>query len=72
MNIKHDLYNIYKDFFYVGNKVYIKGYLNSYFDKSKNNNIFITVTNISNNPKMCNYPDVKKELFEELQIDMKD
>lgn len=46
LNIKRDLYTMYKDFFVKGNKVYIKGYLNSY---SANNGIhnFITVTNIS-------------------------
>ena len=46
LNIKRDLYTMYKDFFVKGNKVYVKGYLNSY---SGNNGIhnFITVTNIS-------------------------
>ncbi len=46
LNIKRDLYTKYKDFFVKGNKVYVKGYLNSY---SGNNGIhnFITVTNIS-------------------------
>ena len=39
LNISRNLYEIYKDFFVKGNKVYIKGYLNSY----------ITNRNISNN-----------------------
>ena len=30
LNINRNLYEIYKDFFVKGNKVYIKGYLNSY------------------------------------------
>lgn len=48
LNINRNLYEIYKDFFVKGNKVYIKGYLNSY---SLNNKIqsFITVIDISNN-----------------------
>lgn len=48
LNINRNLYEIYKDFFVKGNKVYIKGYLNSY---SLNNKIqsFITVSDIANN-----------------------
>lgn len=48
LNIKRDLYTIYKDFFIKGNRVYIKGYLNSY---SSNNKIqsFITVNDIADN-----------------------
>ena len=48
LNINRNLYEIYKDFFVKGNKVYIKGYLNSY---SSNNKIqsFITVSDIANN-----------------------
>ncbi|MCI6931719.1 MAG: hypothetical protein MR765_01060 [Tenericutes bacterium] len=48
LNINRNLYEIYKDFFVKGNKVYIKGYLNSY---SSNNKIqsFITVIDIANN-----------------------
>lgn len=48
LNINRNLYEIYKDFFVKGTKVFIKGYLNSY---SSNNNIrlFITVLDISNN-----------------------
>lgn len=47
LNINRNLYEIYKDFFVKGNKVYIKGYLNSY---SSNNKIqsFITVVDIAN------------------------
>ena len=54
LNINRNLYEIYKDFFVKGNKVYIKGYLNSY---SSNNKIqsFITVIDIANN-----YDDILK------------
>jgi len=54
LNINRNLYEIYKDFFVKGNKVYIKGYLNSY---SLNNKIqsFITVIDIANN-----YDDILK------------
>ena len=54
LNINRNLYEIYKDFFVKGNKVYIKGYLNSY---SFNNKIqsFITVIDIANN-----YDDILK------------
>ena len=34
-HIYEDLYNIYKDLFYKGNKIFVKGYLNSYTDKDK-------------------------------------
>lgn len=49
LNIKNDLYSIYKDLFYKGNIIFIKGYNNSYIDKNKNIKPFITVTNVSNN-----------------------
>lgn len=54
LNINRNLYEIYKDFFVKGNKVYIKGYLNSY---SSNNKIqsFITVVDIAND-----YDDILK------------
>ena len=54
LNINRNLYEIYKDFFVKGNKVYIKGYLNSY---SSNNKIqsFITVIDIADN-----YDDILK------------
>ena len=47
-NINRNLYEIYKDFFVKGTRVFIKGYLNSY---SSNNNIklFITVLDIADN-----------------------
>ena len=48
LNINRNLYEIYKNFFVKGTKVFIKGYLNSY---SSNNNIklFITVLDIADN-----------------------
>lgn len=48
LNVNRNLYEIYKDFFVKGTKVFIKGYLNSY---SFNNNIklFITVLDIADN-----------------------
>ena len=48
LNINRNLYEIYKDFFVKGNKVFIKGYLNSY---ALNNKIqsFITVVDITDN-----------------------
>lgn len=48
LNINRNRYEIYKDFFVKGTKVFIKGYLNSY---SSNNNIklFITVLDIADN-----------------------
>ncbi len=49
LNISRELYNIYQDYFTKGNKVFIKGYLNSYVDKNKKIQSFITVTDISNN-----------------------
>ena len=50
LNIKRNLYEIYKDLFYKGNKIFIKGYLNSYVDMNKDIKSFISVTDISNNP----------------------
>lgn len=46
LNINRNLYNKYKDFFVIGNRIFIKGYQNSY---SINNNIcnFITVLDIA-------------------------
>ena len=49
LNINRNLYETYKDFFVKGNKVFIKGYLNSYSDSSGRIQNFITVTDISNN-----------------------
>lgn len=45
-NINRNLYEIYKDFFVKGTKVFIKGYLNSYITNNKIQS-FITVTDIS-------------------------
>lgn len=50
LNISRELFNIYQDLFFKGNKVFVKGYLNSYIDKDKKIQSFITVTDISNNP----------------------
>lgn len=50
LNISRELYNTYQDYFVKGNKVFIKGYLNSYIDKNKHIQSFITTTDISNNP----------------------
>ena len=47
-NINRNLYEIYKDFFVKGTKVFIKGYLNSYITNNKIQS-FITVTDIANN-----------------------
>lgn len=49
LNISRELFNIYQDLFFKGNKVFIKGYLNSYIDKDKKIQSFISVTDISNN-----------------------
>ena len=46
LNINRDLYNKYKDFFVKGKKVYVRGYLNSFLDKSNKIQNFITVTDI--------------------------
>ena len=49
-NISRELFNTYQDLFFKGNKVFVKGYLNSYIDQNKKIQSFITVTDISNNP----------------------
>ena len=54
LNINRNLYEIYKDFFVKGNKVFIKGYLNSYVLNNKIQS-FITVVEISDN-----YDDILK------------
>ena len=46
LNINRDLYNKYKYFFVKGKKVYVRGYLNSFSDKNKKIQNFITVTDI--------------------------
>ena len=50
LNISRELYNIFNDYFYKDNKVFIKGFLNSYIDKNKIIKSFITVTEIADNP----------------------
>lgn len=48
LNISRDLYYENLDYFFVNNKVFIKGYLNSYSVNNRMQN-FITVTKISDN-----------------------
>lgn len=50
LNISRELFDAYQDLFFKGNKVFIKGYLNSYIDQNKKIQSFITVTDISTNP----------------------
>lgn len=50
LNISRELFNIYQDLFFKGNKVFVKGYLNSYIDQNKKIQSFISATDISNNP----------------------
>ncbi len=50
LNISRELFNTYQDLFFKSNKVFVKGYLNSYIDQNKKIQSFITVTDISNNP----------------------
>ncbi|MBQ9182101.1 MAG: hypothetical protein IJ134_05680, partial [Bacilli bacterium] len=49
-HIYEDLYNIYKDLFYKNNKLFVKGYLNSYTDKDNKIVTYVKVTDVSNNP----------------------
>lgn len=49
LNISREFYYIYKDYFVKDNKIYIKGYLNSYIDKNKTIKSFITVTDVASN-----------------------
>lgn len=49
LNISRKLFNTYQDYFIKGNKVFVKGYLNSYTDQNKKIQSFITVTDIFNN-----------------------
>lgn len=51
LNVKSDLYNIYKDLFFKDNSIYIKGYMNSYIDKNKIIKSFITVTDVGESYK---------------------
>ena len=55
LNISRELYYIYKDYFVKDNKIYIKGYLNSYIDKNKTIKSFITVTDVASNRKEILY-----------------
>ena len=50
LNISRELFNTYQNFLIKGNKVFVKGYLNSYIDRDKKIQSFITTTDISNNP----------------------
>lgn len=50
LNISRELYNTYKDLFLKGNKVFVKGYLNTYTDRFNKIQTFITTTDISTNP----------------------
>lgn len=50
LRIYEDLYYKYKDLFIKDNKVFVKGYLNSYSDKNKNIFDYVMVTDISDNP----------------------
>ena len=50
-HIYNDLYNIYKDLFLKNNKLFVKGYLNSYTDKDNKIASYIKVTDVSNNPE---------------------
>ena len=50
-HIYNDLYNIYKDLFLKNNKLFVKGYLNSYTDKDNKIVSFVKVTDVSNNPE---------------------
>lgn len=49
LDISRELFNTYQDYFIKDNKVFVKGYLNSYIDQNKKIQSFITVTDISNN-----------------------
>ena len=51
LNIKNDLYNIYKDLFLKNNKLFVNGYLNSYTDKDNKIASYVKVTDVSNNPE---------------------
>ena len=48
-HIYEDLYNTYKDLFFKNNKIFVKGYLNSYSDKDNKIVSFVKVTDVSNN-----------------------
>ena len=50
LRIYEELYYKYKDLFIKENKVFVKGYLNSYSDMNKNIFDYVIVTDISDNP----------------------
>ena len=65
LNIRKSLYETYKDFFFINNKVFVKGYLNSYTGTNNVIKNFITVTGIANNYKDIEpgykYPHIRYE-----------
>lgn len=46
LRIYKELYDKNKGLFFIGNKIYVKGYLNSYSDKNKKIHNYVTVTKI--------------------------
>lgn len=58
LHIYQDLYNTYKDLFYKNNKLFIKGYLNSYSDKDNKINMYVKVTLVADNIEQLT--DIKK------------
>lgn len=48
LRIYRDLYEKHKGLFLLENKIYIKGYLNSYSDKNKKIHNYVTITKIDN------------------------
>ena len=66
LNISRELFNTYQDYFIKGNKVFIKGYLNSYIDQNKKIQSFITVTYISNNSNEI----IKGKRFPHIRYDL--
>ena len=51
LSILRELFNKYLDYFNKGNKVFIKGYLNSYLSKNNEYKSYISVTDVSDDPK---------------------
>lgn len=48
-HIHEDLYNVYKDLFFKNNKIFVRGYLNSYTDKDNKIVTYVKVTDVANN-----------------------
>ena len=48
LRLYKDLYEKNKGLFFLSNKIYVKGYLNSYADKNKKIHNYVTVTKIDN------------------------